>query len=195
MTELWTPLVVTPADQTAAARKQRSLFLFARLKPGVTIEQARVEIATLAHRAEESFPDTEKGWSATVRTLPDFLIYGFGIRSGLAVMMATVGFVLMIACANVSGLLLARAASRRKELAIRASLGAGRLRIVRQLLTEGLVIALAGGALGLLFAYRGIDFIRESMKLNDAFTALELHLDSNLVIFCVGISVACSCRG
>jgi len=192
MTELWTPLVVTPADQTAAARKQRSLFLFARLKPGVTIEQARVEIATLAHRAEESFPDTEKGWSATVRTLPDFLIYGFGIRSGLAVMMATVGFVLMIACANVSGLLLARAASRRKELAIRASLGAGRLRIVRQLLTEGLVIALAGGALGLLFAYRGIDFIRESMKLNDAFTALELHLDSNVVIFCVGISVACA---
>jgi predicted permease len=190
--ELWTPLVVTRADQTAAARKERSLYLFARLKPGVTIEQARVEFATLAHRAAESFPDAEKGWGATVRTLPDFLIYGFGIRSGLAVIMTAVVFVLMIACANVSGLLLARAASRRKELAIRSSLGAGRLRIVRQLLTEGLVIALGGGALGLLLAYRGIDFIRATMSINDAFTALQLRLDSNVVIFCVGISVACA---
>ncbi|HVH72610.1 MAG TPA: ABC transporter permease, partial [Candidatus Dormibacteraeota bacterium] len=107
--QLWTPLVLTPADQTAARRKDRSLRLYARLKPGVTSEQARAEIVTLARRAEENFPETEKGWGAAVRTLPDFLVYDFAIRNGLAVMMTTVGFVLMIACANVAGLLLARA--------------------------------------------------------------------------------------
>ena len=107
--QVWTPLVVSAADQTAAARKDRSLFLFARLQPGVSIQQARADLTTLARRAEQSFPETEKGWSAAVRTLPDFLVYSFGIRSALAVIMTTVGFVLMIACANVAGLLLARA--------------------------------------------------------------------------------------
>ena len=120
--ELWTPLVVHASDQTAAARKDRSLYLFARMKPGVTIDQARAEFATLAQGSQQNFPESEKGGGATVRTLPDFLIYGFGIRAGLAIIMTTVGFVLMIACANVSGLLLARAAARRKELAIRFSL-------------------------------------------------------------------------
>ncbi len=190
--ELWTPLVITPEDQTAAARRDRSLYLFGRMKPGVTIEQARAEFATLAHRAAENFPDSDKGWGATVRTLPDFLVYGFGIRSGLAVIMTTVGFVLMIACANVSGLLLARAAARRKELAIRISLGAGRLRIVRQLLTEGLVIALLGGGVGLFLAYRGIDFMRAAMSFNDAFSAIGLSLDSNVVVFSTIISVGCA---
>jgi putative ABC transport system permease protein len=80
--QLWTPLVLTPADQTAAARKDRSLHLFAQLKPGVTLDQARAELVTLARHAEETFPDTERGWGAAVRTLPDFLVYDFGIRSG-----------------------------------------------------------------------------------------------------------------
>ena len=113
--QLWTPLVLTAAEQTAAARNERSLYVFARLKPGVSLEQARAEMVTLARRTAETFPETEKGWGAAVRTLPDFLVYGFGIRSGLAVLMTTVGFVLMIACANVAGLFLARAAGRRKE--------------------------------------------------------------------------------
>jgi putative ABC transport system permease protein len=192
VTDVWTPLVVMPSDQTAAARRSRSLYAFARMKPGVTVAQARAEIATLAHRAEESFPDSEKGWGATVRTLPDYLVYGFGIRSGLAIIMTTVGFVLMIACANVSGLLLARAAGRRRELAVRFSLGAGRLRIIRQLLTEGMVIALLGGGLGLLLARAGIDFVRASMKFNEAFDAIGLSLDSNVLLFSMGISVACA---
>jgi putative ABC transport system permease protein len=191
MPELWTPLVLTAADQTAAAHRNRSLYLFARMKPGVTVEQARAEFVTLAHQSEVSFPDSEKGWGATVRTLPDFLIYGFGIRSGLAVIMTTVGFVLMIACANVSGLLLARSAARRKELAIRFSLGAGRLRIVRQLLTEGMVIALLGGGLGLLFAYKGIDIMRASLSF-DAFKEVGLKVDSNVVMFATVVSIACA---
>ena len=190
--ELWTPLVITPEDQNEAARRNRSLYLFGRMKPGVSVEQARAEFATLARRAADNFPDSEKGWGATVRTLPDFLIYGFGIGSGLAVIMTTVGFVLMIACANVSGLLLARAAARRKELAIRISLGAARFRIIRQLLTEGMVIAFLGGGVGLLLAYRGIEFIRSAMNFNDAFNSIGLSLDSNVIIFSTVVSVGCA---
>ena len=180
--ELWTPLVITPDDRVVAAHKDRPLYLFGRMKPGMTVEQARAEFATLAHRAEQEFPESDKGWGAMVRTLPDFLIYGFGIRSGLAVIMTTVGFVLMIACANVSGLLLARGAARKRELAVRLSLGAGRSRIIWQLLTEGLVIALLGGGLGLLLAYRGIDFIRAAMSFNEALEAIGLTLDSNVIL-------------
>ena len=190
--ELWTPLVITAHDRTASAHKDRPLYLFGRMKSDVSVEQARAEFATLAHRAEQEFPESDKGWGAMVRTLPDFLIYGFGIRGGLAVIMTTVGFVLMIACANVSGLLLARGAARKKELAVRLSLGAGRSRIIRQLLTEGLVIALLGGGLGLLLAYRGIDFMRAAMSFNEAFEAIGLRLDSNVILFTIGASVACA---
>src|SRR5216683_5056334 len=190
--QLWTPLVLTAADQAATARKDRSLYLFARLKSGVTLEEARAELVTLARRAQENFPESEKGWGAKVRTLPDFLVYDFSIRSGLAVMMTTVGFVLMIACANVAGLLLARAAGRRKELAIRIALGAGRRRIIRQLLTENLVIALLGGGVGLLLAYWGIAFLRAKMTFNQAISAVPLNLDWNVLLFTLVVSLVCA---
>src|SRR4029077_8715792 len=189
--QLWIPLVLTQ-DQTAAARTNRSLRVFARLKPGVALEQARAEEVTLARSAGESFPDTEKGWGASVRTLPDFLVYNFGIRSGLAVMMTTVGFFLMIACANVAGLLLARAAGRRKELAIRIALGAGRLRMIRQLLTEGLMIAFLGGSMGVLLADWGIHFVRANMTFNEAISAVPLRLDWNVLLFALGVSLLCA---
>ena len=189
---LWIPLELKAADQSTAARKNRSLYLFGRLRPGIPVEQARAEMATLARHAGENFPETEKGWGAAVRTLPDFLIYTFGIRSGLAVVMTTVGFVLMIACANVAGLLLARAAGRRKELAIRISLGAGRSRIVRQLLTEGSVIALCGGAIGLLFSYWGIHFVRANLNFVDVIRDVPIQLDWNVLLFTLGVSVLCA---
>jgi putative ABC transport system permease protein len=191
-TQLWTPLVLKAADQTAAARSDRSLLMLARLKPGVTLAQARAEIVALAQRAQDSFPGSEKGWGAKVRTLPDFLLYNFSVRSGLAIMMTAVGFVLMIACANVAGLLLARAAGRRKELAIRVALGAGRLRIIRQLLTEGLVIAFLGGGVGLLMAEWGINFLRANMTFNEAIQAVPLVLDWNVLFFVLGVSLLCA---
>jgi hypothetical protein len=97
--------VLTAADQTAAARKDRSLYLFARLKSAVTIEQARGGATHTRPPRRGEFSRDRKGWGAAVRTLPDFLIYYFGIRTALVILMTTVGFVLMIARANVAGLL------------------------------------------------------------------------------------------
>jgi predicted permease len=187
--QLWIPLTLTAADRATAARKDRTLHIFARLKSGVTLEQARVEISNLARRSEQDFPETEKGWGAAVRILPDFLVYTFGIRNALAVMMTAVGFVLMMACANVAGLLLARATGRQKELGIRIALGAGRLRIIRQLLTEGLLNAMLGGAVALVLAYWSIKFVRASMTFNEAISAVPINVDSNVLFFVLAISL------
>src|SRR5262249_35786785 len=93
--QLWTPLVLTAADQKETARKDRALYLYAKLKPSMNGERARAEMVTLERRAEEDFPAIEKGWGVGVRTLPEFLLQNFSIRAKLAMMMTTVGFVLM----------------------------------------------------------------------------------------------------
>ncbi len=187
--DLWTPLVLSPADRAPEARKNRSLFVIARLAPGVTLSQARAAIGAAAERAQHDYPATEQRWGAAIRTLPDFLVYNFGIRSALAVLMTVVTMVLLIACGNVAGLLLTRAVSRQQELGIRVSLGATRTRVVRQLLTEGLVIGCLGGALGVLLTYAAIPILRAGTAFNDAVRAVPIRLDSNVLLFAIAVSL------
>ncbi len=188
--QLWTPLTLNVADRAPEARKNRFLHLFARLAPGTTLKQAQAQMQILSQRGQEDFPNTEKRWGASVRMLPDFLIHNFGIGLGLALMMTAVGFVLLIACANVAGLLLTRAVSRQKELAIRMSLGASRVRVVRQLLTEGVVIALVGGGVGLFLTYVGIRLVRAGLSFNPEISAVPVGLDTNVLLFATVVSVA-----
>jgi putative ABC transport system permease protein len=187
--QLWTPLTLSAADETPAARKDRSLYLFARLASGVTPRQASAEMAVMGLQAQQDFPEIEKRWGVAVRTLPDFLVYNLGIRNALSVIMTMVSFVLLIACANVAGLLLTRGAARQKELAIRMSLGASRVRIVWQLLTEGLVIALAGCGVGLLLTIVGIRLLRAGLTFNDAISSVPVNLDGHVLLFAVCVSL------
>jgi putative ABC transport system permease protein len=147
--DVWVPLALAP--QQGAARRGRYLSTVARLKPGVSIEQGQAEMEAVATRIGAEYPNLAKGWGVTVVPLRDQL--AGEIKPALLVVLGAVGFVLLIACVNVANLVMARSAGRSREMALRAALGAGRLRIARQLLTESLLLAAAGGALGLLLSY------------------------------------------
>jgi predicted permease len=186
--QLWTPLVFPPESLLPAARGNRSLEVMARLKSEASVETARAEMVVLAQRSEQANPGTSKGWSASAMSIQHYIADEFGV--GMRLQMGVALFVLLIACVNIASLHLARGAERQTEFAVRTALGAGRFRLVRQSLVESLLIALAGGGLGLLLASWGVDLFRRGLSLTADVSSIarEVTIDHTVMIFTLGIS-------
>jgi putative ABC transport system permease protein len=182
--EFWRPIAFDPASAT---RGGHFIGVIARLKPGVTVDQAGVEMRTIAERLAVQHPDSSANESAETIALHDLIVGP--VRPMLLTLLAAVGVIVLIACANVANLLLVRASVREKEIAIRSALGAGRRRLVMQMLVESLVLALGGGALGVLLAYLAIGPI-QTLSAGSIPRASELALDRTVLAFAVLVSLA-----
>ena len=186
--EVYAPIALTP--ELMKSRQNHSYYAIGRLKPGVSLQSAQADIDTIAARLAVQYPDTNIGWGAGVHPIVADTVRMYS--TALWVMMCAVGFVLLIACANVANLMLARASGRQKEIALRSALGASRWRIVRQLLVESLIIALIGGAAGVLVAFWGVDLLKASNPGEAAKYApgwKNLGINFPVLLFTLSISV------
>jgi putative ABC transport system permease protein len=187
--EFWIPFIMADAgtsDKSLPLRGRRWHEVIARLKPGISMGQAQAEMDTIARRLEQAYPATNK--DRGVLLIPADEEFTGEFQSTLLVLLGAVAFVLLISCTNVANLLLARAASRHKEMAIRAALGASRWRVIRQLLTESTVLAGVGGGVGLLSAAWGVDaLIALSPVTFPSF--ISIGMDERVLVFTLGVSV------
>jgi predicted permease len=183
--DIWVPLAYT--DERRAVRDNHNDAVAARLKPGVSRAQAQSEMDAISQRLEREYPQANTGWGATIVPLQELIVGD--IRTTLVMLLAAVALVLLIACANVGNLLFARGLGRRKELAIRSALGAGRGRVFQQLLTEALVLATAGGAAGLLFARASLA-ASATLLADQVPRAEEISIDGRVLLFVAAASIA-----
>ena len=184
--DVWTPLSFDPNDAHGRSRKARSLNVVGRLADGVAQEQAQREMTVIASRLATTFPDSNTGWGARVISAQEQLVTT--VRPALLLISAAVGFLLLIVCANVANLILARLSSRRGEIAVRAALGAGRLQLVRQVLAESFVLSGIGGTLGLLVAWAGVRLVH-TLPEGSLPRMQEIRLDAGVLLFALAISV------
>ncbi len=188
--EAWMPLA--PDTKMRLSRNDRWLWVLGRLKPGVSYTQATAEMQGLAQRQSDLYPDTNKGWQLRPMLLREF-VTGYLTRQYTILLLGAVGFVLLIACADVANVQFARMSGRANEFAVRAALGGSRWRVVRQLLTESILLSLAGAALGLLLAQWEIEMILAHMPPDVAKYVAgwsTIRLDSNAFLFTFIIAVA-----
>ncbi|MCI0488873.1 MAG: ABC transporter permease [Blastocatellia bacterium] len=191
--DVYMPVSACPfrsSDRFIENRNSRMMSVFGRLKPGVTTEQAQADIGTIAARLKQGYPESypdRRGYGARVAALQEELTSR--ARPTLIILLVTAGLVLLIACANVANLMLARMIRREKEMAIRLALGAGRGRILCQLLTESTMLALAGGALGIVIATLGLDVLA-AFAARFTTRANEIEIDGSVLLFTLLISVA-----